>query len=172
MAEQKKPVVYLVMPRGGPMAVYGATVGMAHCSNGAVDVALGESQGASHERNSNGSWYDALNRRDQGEITHYAMIHADVCPEPGWLDKLWAIMQEQNVALVSAVIPFRDFSGLTSTGIDNMADKFCPRRLTMKEVHRLPESFQYKDVLAAGIAKDPNSRLILNTGLMLLDLRL
>lgn len=158
------------MPRGGPEIIYGAGRGLNHASQGSFDISLADAQGASWERNWNGAWYDALNRRDSGEVTHFAIMHADIAPAVGWLDVYLAEMTRLNMAYVTAVVPFRDFSGITSVGIDNMEDNYCPRRLVMKEIMRLPETFVYEDCLRTIPNVSAGSRLICNTGLLLIDL--
>src|SRR5271166_4544310 len=32
----------------------------------------------------------------------FAMLHSDICPEPGWLDKIVDILDEQKVTVASA----------------------------------------------------------------------
>lgn len=171
-AATPKPSVYLAMPRGSPSVIYNAVAGMFLCTDGRNNVTLGEHyEGASWERNHNTAWYDALNRRDAGEITHFAMIHADVCPTKYWLDVLMSELERTQTAMISTAIPFRDDSGLTSVAIDNMEDHFAPRRLTLKEIRKLPPTFTYDDCFQRLVEIEPNSRLVLNTGLMLLDIR-
>jgi hypothetical protein len=168
-----RPVVYLVMPRAGPEIVYGAGAGLFHAGNGDYEIMLAEAAGSASQRNHNGSWYDCLNLKDFGakKPTHYAMIHADVCPQPGWLDTYLAEMERLDADVISGVVSFRDFTGLTSTAIENPKhlqdpnELWAPRRLTLTEIARMPETFSIADT------DTPNSRLLFNTGLMLINLR-
>jgi hypothetical protein len=173
--EQSVPVVYLVMPRAGPEIVYGAGSGLFHSAQGNLKVLIAEHAGSASQRNHNGAWYDALNKRDWGQgdekPTHFAMIHADVCPPPGWLDVYMAEMQKYDADVLSGVISFRDHSGLTSVAIENPdhlrdpGELWAPRRLTKYETNRLPETFSIADT------DTPQSRLLFNTGLLLINLR-
>lgn len=104
--------------------------------------------------NFNQLWATALNARATDGATHFAMLHDDVVPEPGWLDTLLGELVRLDADVVSCVIPFKDDSGLTSTGVET-GDRWNPRRLTMREVYQLPETFD--DENAGG-------RLLLNTG--------
>ena len=69
--------------------------------------------------------------------------------------------------VVSTVLPIKDRRGVTSTAIDDPEDEWTPlRRLTMREVHRLPETFS-----AQADCGYPNNALLVNTGCFVLDLR-
>lgn len=107
----------------------------------------------------------ALNSEEA--FTHVAMLHTDVSPEPCWIDKLMAIMDNLAADFVSAVIPIKTDEGLTSTGIGDHDDPWQPiKRFTMKEVYELPETFTASD---AGYGGYP---LIINTGCWIADLRM
>lgn len=93
-----------------------------------------------------------------GDYTHFVMLHADIAPNPGWLDKLIEVMERFQADIVSAISPIKDERGLTSTAIENIEDPWHPIRFTMKEVFKLDPSFTRPD-------------LLLNTGLMLVDIR-
>lgn len=92
-------------------------------------------------------WADALNRQVDGEdIKFFVMLHDDVVPAEGWVDQLLHDLIESNADLTAAVVPIKDYRGLTSTAIDDPADPFKPaRRLTMREVYTLPEVFTAED---------------------------
>jgi hypothetical protein len=102
-------------------------------------------------------WCKALNLRDTG-ITHFAMHHADIEAEPGWLDKLIAEMERHHADVISTVMPIKDNRGLTSTGWQDPATRKI-RRFTLTEVMGFPPSF---DVTSAG---KPGQHLMINTGL-------
>lgn len=104
---------------------------------------------------------DALNRRKDG-ITHFALMHDDIVPENWWLDKLYEEMKEHDADLIASVVALKDERGLSSTAIDENVSGYDshwrPRRLTMTEVFNdFPPTFTHP-------------KLLLNTGLMLLDI--
>ncbi len=100
---------------------------------------------------------DALNKRKELGLTHFAMIHADVEAPPGWLDVLADEMDKVGADVVSAVLPIKDERGLTSTGCQD-PETSAITRFTMTEVMALPETF---DAAAAC----PGKYLMVNTGL-------
>lgn len=104
-------------------------------------------------------WASALSFREKIGLTHFAMIHSDVSPDRFWLNTLLDELTRLDADVVSAVIPMKDHKGLTSTGIQT-DDPWETRRLTMREVMNLPETFSAKDV---------GGPLALNTGLWVCD---
>jgi hypothetical protein len=102
-------------------------------------------------------WCTMLHFRARGEVTHWLMMHADVKPTGPWVDTLVSEMEAHEADIVSTILPIKSHHGLTSTGLetDNL---YAPRRLTMREVHELPETWT-----------DPG--LVWNTGLWLADIR-
>lgn len=106
-------------------------------------------------------WAAALDARDKDGITHFAMIHNDVCPEDTWLLELIDELTSRDADIVSAIVPIKDDRGLTSTAVI-YGDIWTRRRLTMTEVMALPETFGSEDV---------GGKLLLNTGLWVCDLR-
>lgn len=105
-------------------------------------------------------WCTALNNRDQ--ISHFAMIHADIGAPPGWLDILIEELETFQLSVVSAVIPIKNQLGLTSTAVDSEEEWGPHRRLTMSEVDTLPQTFNAAHV---------GGPLLLNTGLWVCDFR-
>lgn len=107
-------------------------------------------------------WVWALNAKQEGQqIDLFAMLHADVAPEPYWLDVLIAELDAGPYDLVSAVVPIKDSRGLSSTAIsrpdpDDGYD--VDFRLTMAEALSLPETFTAAD---CGF---PDRFLLVNTG--------
>lgn len=113
--------------------------------------------------NFNLAWCEALNRREELGLTHFAMIHSDVAAEALWLDKLIEIQQEQRADVLSVVLPIKDGRGVTSTGVcDERTGQVT--RITMKELRGLPETFGIKDLWHM-----PGSVLAVNTGLWICD---
>lgn len=122
-------------------------------------------------RSFNQLWAQALFQRKTSGVTHFAMLHTDVAPEPFWVDKLWEEMVEHDANIMATVIPIKNSLGLTSVAIDNREDPWQLRRLTMTEVvEKLPETFCNDDVIKAGLNPDHNL-LLQNTGCWLCDLR-
>lgn len=108
----------------------------------------------------------ALAMRDTGQVTHFAMAHADVVAEPGWLDKLAAEMYSHDLTAISAVIPIKGPTGRTSTAIGDLDDPWkVTRCVFLHDRNTLPTTFTLDQVrrLASEV-------LLINTGLMLLDL--
>ncbi len=113
----------------------------------------------------NHAWAQALNLRNKVGATHFAMIHSDICPDARWLDTLLGELVERDADIVSAVVPIKSKQGLTSTGVQVAEDLWgppMPRRLTLKEVYDLPETFGEADL---------EGPILLNTGLWMCDLR-
>ncbi len=107
-----------------------------------------------------------LNEALNNGATHFAMLHSDIAPEPAWLDKLYDKLEEMSADVVSVVVPIKTPQGLTSTAIGSIDDEWTVlKRLTMREVVKLPETFTAAD---AGF---PGHPLLINTGCWLADLR-
>lgn len=116
----------------------------------------------------NGILAEALNQRDDGKITHLAMIHSDVGCEGGWLNKLWSIARRRGDVVVSAVVPIKEPERLkTSAAVGGRDEKYGARRfITTADRPNMPETFATSDV-----AVEDDDILLVNTGLMIADLR-
>lgn len=114
----------------------------------------------------NAHWKTALNMQLAGKpVLYFAMLHDDIVPEDFWLDKLLDELERTGADIISAVVPIKDARGLTSIAIDDPDDPWATyRRLTMKEVHGLPETFTAQDCLNAGLSGGVLRPLLLNTG--------
>lgn len=111
-------------------------------------------------RNFNDLLCQALNA---GGYTHFLLLHADIIPMPGWLPKLHKIMEEKKCDVLSVVSPIKNNSGDTSTALQTQgapwySEAFKARKMTMKEIAKLPETFE-------------DQNLLVNSGCLLLDLR-
>ena len=104
---------------------------------------------------------DVLNARRQHPLTHLAMIHDDICPDAGWLDTLLAELDSCGADMLSAVVPIKNPTGVTSTAVDMEGAPWVVRRLTMHEAFGLPETFTLNDIPW----RLPGSRLLVNSGL-------
>lgn len=117
-------------------------------------------------------WAEALNRFESGAATHFAMLHSDVAPLPGWLDVLIAELEDHEADLVSTIIPIKDGRGLTSSGIADPENPWEPwRRFTLREAAELPPTFGPADVRHLGCDPAVGRHLLHNTGCWVCDLR-
>jgi SAM-dependent methyltransferase len=109
--------------------------------------------------NFNRLWCHALNTARTTGLNYFAMQHADVEPEDFWLDTLIEEMEARDLDVLGVVVPIKDTRGVTSTALarDDGDTWRVHSRLTMAEVHRLPETFTAADVGGRPI--------LLNTGL-------
>lgn len=156
------PVVVLAMPRRGNMVAFGASEGF-HLlpSIGKCTVLRTYTASSLLDHTFNRLWCAALNIRKTAPVTHFAMIHDDVCPQQGWLDLLVEELAASKADILSAVVPIKGPEGLTSTAVET-DDVWRPRRLTLHECHKLPITFG--DEHASG-------ELLLNSGLWVCDIR-
>lgn len=95
----------------------------------------------------------------------FLMCHADIVPQAGALQKLIEECIELDADVVSAVAPIKTQDGITSTAVADKGSLWRPRRFTMREVYTFPETF---DAAAAG---EPGKALLINTGLMVCNLK-
>jgi predicted O-methyltransferase YrrM len=145
------------MPGYGDMTA-GAASGFYHATAGRLKVGGEEYRVALDRVNQSGSLLaHNFNALLCGPVNYFAMLHSDVEPEEGWLDKLIEEMEDRDLDMLGAVVPIKDLKGLTSIALQNPSgDAWRPLcRLTMKEVMSLPETFT---------AEDTGYDLLLNTG--------
>lgn len=116
----------------------------------------------------------AYRLRDEGKITHLAMIHDDIFPEQGWLTKLWRLLREHEADVISVCSPLKEtpftdggIRGRFSTGVGDINDPWrnCKRHVTKQSVKSLPPTFGPEHACGA------DELLLINTGLWLADLR-
>jgi hypothetical protein len=89
--------------------------------------------------------------------------HGDIIPHgDSWLEGMIATARARNSDVLSTVVPIKGPHGVTSTAAVT-ADGI--RRVTMRELDKLPEVFDASDIARA---LWPATALLLNTGLMLL----
>lgn len=140
-----KPLVAIMQPSSGYGLPY-TKAAFAFCRASATIDRVELRQGTSMTtRTFNMLLCDALNHSRQHPFTHLAMIHDDVAPDGHWLDVLLSEMEATGADLVSAVVPIKNDQGVTSTAVD-VDDPWNVRRLTMREVFNLPETFEAKDI--------------------------
>jgi SAM-dependent methyltransferase len=151
-------VAFLGMPAGGELTP-GAARGFYRASAGTLDVQGLIQSSSLLATNMNALWVSALNRVRAGErIDYFAMIHSDIEPEEFWLDKLTEELEAGDFDVLGVASPIKDQRGVTSIAVGrDDGDNWRPKcRLTMTEIHRLPETFTSADV---------GGPLLLNTGL-------
>lgn len=108
-------------------------------------------------------WCKALNLRKEHNLKWFAILHADIRPEDFWCDKLIAEAEKYNADVMSAVVPIKEPSGVTSTAIGTSNHYQRAGRLTMKQIWQpeTKETFSIDDVA-------PNLyeqyQLLVNTG--------
>lgn len=122
--------------------------------------------------NFNIAWAACLNQTAQpdeaGRPEYFAMLHADVETVPGWLDRMIAELNAGGYDVLSHVLPFRDKSGYTSTGLLHTGGARRYRRLMTAELagRRLPETFDVRPLCRLFDVADPkDATLLVNTGL-------
>jgi orotate phosphoribosyltransferase len=169
-----KPAIVTCMPCNGLIEACAAKAYFAEMSKdlvaaGVPIVRIDPQQSSFLPYSFNKALCFALNLRSQGLCTHFAMLHSDVEPDAWWLDTLWSEMERTGAAWISAAAAICTPHGLTSTAVDH-GNQWNPYyRITMCELHRLPETFCIDDVEPHHA--ELNHHLLLNTGCMLLDLR-
>lgn len=95
-------------------------------------------------------------------VTHIVLMHNDVVPETGWLDKLIHEQLATGADMLSVVIAIKDMDGKSSCAIDD--DPYeVERRITMTEVYDLPPTFSAED------CGYPPGKLLVNHGLCVFD---
>lgn len=107
---------------------------------------------------------DAWNQQADSGLTHFCLLHSDCDPERGWLGRMMQIMQARGLDALSALVPQKSDSGVTSTALERPEDPWNPRRLTMKECQRLPPTFGPADC----VREFGTGSLLFNTGVLLL----
>lgn len=103
-------------------------------------------------------WCEMLNLRDDGKVTHFAMLHADVVPKQrNYVELLFNELQAYDADVMSTIIAIKNDLGLTSTGYDT-DDLYRPHRLVMRQAMEMDETWTH-------------DRLVFNTGLWIADVR-
>jgi hypothetical protein len=157
------PKVFIAIPNTGLVS---ATVipGLLQCG-ACAGPQLGNHSSLPY--NFNLLWSIALNQREEVGWTHWAMHHADISAQPGWLAIMLEEMKKFGADSLSCVVPIKQPDvGLTSTGM-YYPDLKDTRRLTIYEAHELPETFGEEEV--RDFFQCPDGILVVNTGLWLCD---
>lgn len=159
-----RPRVFLCMPSLGECRVEAAASHYALPTRGKCEIIPGLSTSSLLCFGFNLNWATALNWQRAGMIDCFAMLHSDVqVLTHGWVDVLVAEMKRVGAAWLSAIVPIKDDTGLTSTAVES-GNPWAPRKLSLEEIGRLPETFRAEDV--PGNA----GPLLVNTGCWIADL--
>ncbi len=152
--------VFIALPHNHRMVDFAASTAFYHPikKESKIRVSMNDAGGPEVLCNHNVLWSMAIDRYEAGEIDAFALIHADIGAEPGWLDVLNEEREKVGADVISAVVPIKDDRGLTSTSVDDTGDDWLWRRLTFTNIHAMPKTFTDADV---------GGPLCLNTGLML-----
>ena len=122
----------------------------------------------------NALWARALNRFENGECTHTAMVHSDIAAPGGWIDVLKDELDEHGLDMISVGCSMKDNRALWNCGVGNLANRWAPwRRIAVKEALKLPPTFGFDDLVKSGFCgSDPSDKVFLhNTGCWIADLR-
>lgn len=125
-------------------------------------------------------WCTALNKREEMGWRYLAILHADIIPEDFWIDKLVQLAELNDADVMSAIVPIKDATGVTSTAISRPGgDTFsCYARLTQMQINdpEMPSTFDidtlyrvmndepYKGKLKSPLSVPEGCRLLVNTG--------
>mgnify|MGYP000901203675 CR=1 FL=1 len=103
-------------------------------------------------------WCHLLNTRHRDHITHFAMLHNDICPQDWWVDTLMEELNAHAADIVSVVVPIKSLEGTTSTALEVHSDPWeTVPKLTLHQAHSLPRTFDRTAFPKAG-------GLLVNTG--------
>lgn len=168
-----KPRVYLGMPFGvqtiQPDVDYSFTDHDYPANPRLVQVTVKEAHRSGSLVDSfNTLWANARQRRDEGVADYFAMQHADIEPDPWWIDTLLSEMRIRNASVIAAHVAIREHKRrITSTAVGSLDDRWRGgRRLSIREIQDLPPTFGPE-----AVCRDSNDVLYINTGLWLCDLR-
>jgi SAM-dependent methyltransferase len=145
------------MPSYGEVTV-GAAAGLYRASRRPEhDIRIMSNCSSLLTANMNGLWAWALNVGRSSGCTYFAMLHADIEPQEWWLDSLIDELEARKLDVLGVVAPIKDARGVTSIAMarPDLDPWTITGRLTMHEVHRLPETFTSEDL---------GFPLLLNTG--------
>lgn len=181
--------VILAQPHNGTV-LPGASASFWRASQGAHECLRVLPESSALTYNFNLAWAACLNQLELPEAErpeYFAMIHADVETAPGWLDRMIAELNAGAYDVLSHVIPFRDKSGYTSTGLvvdgrfeSGQSGAIVPqptpkrgrqyRRLMTTQLNgkRLPQTFDFRPLCRLFDVANPveaNAALLVNTGL-------
>lgn len=121
-------------------------------------------------------WINTLRRVHELNLRYLAILHADIIPDDFWIDKLIHEAEIFDADVMSAVVPIKEASGVTSTGISS-DDPFVPyMRLSQRQINdpAFPKTFDIGMINAAMMSGSldkqhvidipSQAKLLVNTG--------
>jgi hypothetical protein len=103
--------------------------------------------------------------RNMGGFDYFAMLHADVAAEDGWLQTMIERMEAFGLDVIHAPCALKNEKGYTTTCVSYDDNPWHPnRRITTTELQQLPETFDI-DTLKECYDSDA-TRMVINTGCM------
>ena len=120
-------------------------------------------------KNFNHGWAMALGSIGGG-VTHFVMQHSDVVPPQWYVDVLMNELEDTGADIVSAAVDIKTRARILSTAVGQPDDKWDWRRVTAKELRRLPATFTAAD-LPDWLTAGGRTWLLANTGCWITDLR-
>ncbi len=166
MVVSERPKIFLAVPTYNDLIHWTTAAGVAHAVE-RHEVLVAYTASSLLAYGFNRAWVDCHNRKNDQAITHFGMLHADIGPiDRNWMGILLEEMQRREAKVICAVSPIKNASGDTSVGIDQSArGGRSAHRFSFDELVKMPETFTVEDVGREG------DILLLNTGMMLVDLR-
>lgn len=163
---QAKKRVFMALPRYGQSDTESVRAACVWATDDKILATLGDDVGSALCFGFNKLFCLCLN--DHQGFDYFAMLHSDVFPRGPWLDVLIEEMDKYNLDVIHASCMIKDFRGLTSTAVGPRNTPWGNiRRITVEELHKLPETFVVDDVLRLwGSPSIPNAALLNNTGCM------
>jgi hypothetical protein len=137
---RRKPTVFLALPRLGDPALESCVSAFVRASEDKLHVTVRPRNCSLLAYGFNNAWCEFLN----GGFDYFAMLHADLEARGPWLDTLMNEMGDR-FGVMHAAVAIKDEFGLTSTAIGGCMAFDPVRRLTLKELHKLPETFGYEE---------------------------
>lgn len=162
-AKTTKPNVLLALPCIGNPHLGSCWAAFQRASNDRMLVMMSPRNTSLLAFGFNQSWCDFAN----GTYDYFAMLHADHAPSDFWLDVMMEEMDNGGYGVMHAVAAIKDERGLTSTALGRRREPWGPlRRLTLHEIHKLPETFALEDCVRT-FQDERYDCLMPNTGVML-----
>lgn len=155
-----KPKVMSVVPTYGSMNTQAAQSHYCMMTQGGCDVIPCFSTSSALCYSFNKLWAAALNYQKAGAVDYFLMHHSDIEVQTHhFMDVMVMEMERVNAAVLSVIQPIKDGKQCeTSTAVETERGPWLPRKLTFDEIADLPETFTMPG-------------LLVNTGLMLVDIR-
>jgi len=164
-----KPVVFMFMPSGTRNADMFAMQRFHLEATQRYQAVCIPRNDSALGKNFNHGWAMALDALGKG-VTHFVMQHADAVPCRWFVDVLMDELIATGADIVSAAIDIKTRQRLISTAVGQPGDKWDWRRITAKEMTKLPETFTAAD-LSESLTEGGRTWLLANTGCWICDLR-